>query len=593
MNKKRIDQLFATKQYKNALEQLSQLPSTAWGEATKLRCYRAMGKLKTAAKLSNDLHTQINAEKLLFKASRSELNHLRRYIALVFSEYGQAEDACNILSQLIEQKPQVAALHREHAYALTSLGKLDEAEQELRQALLLQPSNANAHAQLARLCCRTGRIQAGIDGYTRAATLEPNNPEYISRLIYWSNFAASTTQQSNFQLARLWASKAYPNIANNQSTRPIQQNRRIKLGFVSADFCAHPESFFIKPLLSGLDKKKFEIFLFSNSSKKDGVTKQLKQLSDAWVDISRKDTQWFVKSIQNSEIDILVDLNGHASGNRLDVFALAPAPMQVSWLGYPSSTGLKSVGYRITDRSADPVGLSENGYCESLIRLPNGHLCFEPLESAPDVSPSPRPAGIRFGCFSDLSKITSSTLDWWAEVMHAAPQSTIRLKRQQFSDQHTRERIIDDFQQRGISSSRISMDPSLPTIEEHLDAYNKIDIALDTSPFNGMTTTMEALWMGVPVMSLSTPTYAGRIGKSILEQAGLNTFHSEKTSLLAERCGFFAAHLQELDVIKKSLRQQVQRSLLVDSDRFGRDFGQALSFHWQTLCDEQRKRANK
>lgn len=594
VDKKEIEHSFNQGRFSAALDGLNTLSPSAWRDTTQLRCLRSMGKHKKALALANTLHKQMGNGSPPYQTTRSERNHQHRYIALVFSEMGKATEACEIMQSLVEQSPNLPALRREYAYALNSDGRLDLAEKELQHALLLQPENANAHAQLARIYCRTARVQAGYDAYARASTLGPDNADYLQRLVHWSNYLPSTTQQSNYHLSRLWATKAYPTdkAANNIHRTPDPQ-RRLKLGLVSSDLCAHAHSFFIKPLLRGLNKQQFETIAYSTAAKEDAVTEQFKELSDDWRSCAKLSDRDLAALIRQDEIDVLLDLNGHTVGNRLGVFVDQCAPLQASWLGYPATTGLQSIGLRITDRIADPVGSNEQFSSEKLIRLPNGLLCFEPLNTSPDATPKPNDGPLRFGSFCSLAKITNLTLDSWAAALRAVPGSTLYIKRRRLTNEGTRSILFNEFKKRGIDSNRVTLQTSTATIEEHLDEYNKVDIALDTTPYNSTTTTLEALWMGVPVITLAGNLHASRISTSILHRLDLNHLSTSSVQEFGECAKALAADPEALAKLKTGLRARLQQSPILDATKFGRDFGAALRSEWQEWCQQQSTTSNQ
>jgi len=593
VTKKTIEQCFKQGQFRAALESLERLSPSAWRDTTQLRCLRAMGKTDDAVSLANQLHQYFLARALPYNTTRSERNHQRRYIALVFSETGRANEAISIMRPLVEHSPKLAALRREYAFALHSDGQFDLAQQQLREALLLQPSDAKTQAQLARLYCRSAKVQAGYDGYARASTLEPERPEYYEKLIYWSNYISSTTQQSNYQLTQLWAHKAYPERQHahthpNQPWPTANPNQQITLGLVSANLCAHTASFFIKPLLRGLNRQHFKVIAYSTSLKNDAVTTQIRSLCDQWRDSARLSDSELATQVRIDDVDVLLDLDGHSAGNRLNLFAQRAAPVQIAWLGYPATTGLKSMDFRISDRVADPIGQYDEFYSESLLRLPNGFICYEPLSTAPAVEPQQTTAQrIRFGSFCDLAKVSTLTLDSWAAVLRAVPNSTLYLKRQQLINDGIRHDLLAQFKRRGIDESRILTDTSKATIELHLAEYNKVDIALDTTPYNSKTTTCEALWMGVPVISLTGQTHASRLSASILHQIELDELAVDTLQGFADCAVQLSNDADKLASLKAHLRDRMRHSTLLDYQRFGRDVGHAVRYQWQHWCQQQ------
>lgn len=544
-----------------------------------------MGRGNQALKCANELHKQLTDGSSPYKLNTSQRNNQLRYIALVFSERGKAKTACAIMHKLCKSSPEVPALHREYAFALTSDSQLDLAEEHLVKALELQPNNANSHAQLGRIYCLTGRVDAGYSSYSKAATLEPENSDYIRRLVYWSNYSERTTQQSNYQLARLWANTVHPgNQTGSNALRTVNPDRQLRIGFVSSDFCAHALSFFIVPLLEGLDRSQFNVTAYSDTKRADAVTESIKKLCDTWRNSSRtKDSQLATK-ISADQIDVLIDLNGHTGGNRLNVFAKHVVPIQFSWLGYPSTTGLRSIGYRITDRIADPIGLNDHFFSEQLIRLPSGFLCYKPLETAPDIAPSDNHGKIRFGSFNNLAKISSLTLDAWAAALLAVPGSTLYLKRQQLINANSSDFFVKELADRGITADRLILKTSKATIEQHLEEYNNIDIALDTTPYNGTTTTLEALWMGVPVISLMGQTHASRVTASILQRLNLNELATTNVIEFAERAKELSTMESKLKQLRSNLREQMRSSTLMNSTQFSREFGNSIRSQWRDWC---------
>ncbi len=596
MEKKTIKQSFSRGEFAASLTALETQPPSAWRDTTTLRCLRYLSTDKKrgrqALAFAEQLLTQHTEGAMPYAATRSERNNQRRYIALVLAEQGQAQKACSIMKALITKSPELAALQQEYAFALNACGKLDLAEQALYRALTLQPSNVKAQVQLARIQCRSGRVKAGFNGYLRAATLEPDNPEHHEHLVYWSNYLADTTQQNNYHLTRIWSSKKSLKNQQNHFTHFVAHQsksdpeKKINLGIVSSNLCAHPVSFFIKPLLRGLDRNQFDITIYHTGERRDAVSAQIQALCDQWHDVQQLSTSRLKHKIIDHAIDILIDLNGHSTGSRLDLFTKRSAPIQLSWLGYPSTTGLANMDFRITDRIADPIGLDDDFYSEQLLRLPNGFLCYEPLSTAPDAAPefNLKEDTLRFGSFNRLAKISDLSLDCWAATLHAVPNSTICIKRQQLRDQGPKNHLLAEFEKRGINGDRVELLKSSNSIEAHLSEYNRIDIALDTSPYNGMTTTLEALWMGVPVLSLQQETHASRVSASLLHSLELSHLAATSVQNFVGQAKLLTQNRTQLLELKRSLRERMRQSSLLDHSRFGRDFGSALRQQWRNWC---------
>ncbi len=593
MERTQIEGHFNDGQYQQALDDLNAADASPWRDTTKLRCMRAMGH-KDSLAYADQLSEMISERSEPYPINTSQRNNLLRYIALTYSERSRAPDACEIIARLCEKSPDVAALHREYAFALTNDSQLDDAEAELNRAIELQPDNANSHAQLGRIYCLTGRTKAGYSSYSRAASLEPSNSKYLQRLLYWSNYLEPTTQQSNYQLSQLWAKKAAPtHQANSNAWQTTEPDRLLKIAFVSSNFSAPSISFFILPLLEGINRTEFQVIAYNDDKKNNQATDSIRARCDLWHDSTNMTDTQLSAHMSNTEIDILVDLNGHAKGNRLAVFAKRIAPIQVSWLGYPSTTGLQYMDYRITDRVADPSGLHDQYFSEKLLRLPNGFLCYKPLEIAPEIRANGGHKHIRFGVFNDLSKVSSLTLDCWASALLAVPRSTLYIKDEKLINKNASDYFLKELTERGIALERVILNSAVTTPEQHLEAYNNIDIALDTTPYNGTVATLDALWMGVPVISLTGQTHASRRTASILSRLNLSGLATKTVPEFAER----ARELSELDEtlleLRFSLRKRMKASSLMNKRQFAREFGNTLRSQWRDFCDDCTGSANR
>ena len=304
-------------------------------------------------------------------------------------------------------------------------------------------------------------------------------------------------------------------------------NTKIKVGYVSGDFRTHSISHFFKPLLLAHNRDNFTIYCYSNVTRPDDITTYIKANTDYWRNIAGVDDKDAADQVKEDKIDILVDLAGHTANNRLLVFGYKPAPVQVAWLGYPNTTGMTAINYRFTDLIADPPG-ADSRYTEKLIRLKNGFLCYSGDESI-EVSSSPclKNGHITFGSFNNLPKLTSEVISLWSEILRTLPNARLLLKCRQFNNKGVRSRFRKIFKKNRISFKRVQLVPMLPDPKDHLKLYNKVDIALDTFPYNGTTTTCEALWMGVPVVTLRGDRHAGRVGASILTHTGLGNLVAE------------------------------------------------------------------
>lgn len=587
VDKQKLKNLLQTGNFDQALSELDSLPKTDWTQTYKLRWLRGMGDEVRAAAFARSVYDELQDNSNT--TPRSEKFSQLRHIALIFCDSGQEKLGLQILSDLAHERNDNASIRREYAYALSCDGQLTEAIEQWQDAICLEPKHPGAHSQLAKLHCRLGQSEEAYNAFARAATASEHDAMFIEQMVHWSNHLVSTSQQSNFQLARLWAKKIFENkeLDPPKLNNIADRDKTIKLGLVSTGFYAHAASFFIKPLLRNLNPTRFEITAYNESDKNDAVTKQIRSFCSNWRDSHKLSIDALREQIVSDQIDVLIDLSGHNPGSRLAVFAQRIAPIQMTWLGYPSTSGLSTMDYRITDRITDPVGLDDEYYSESLLRLNNGFFCYEPLATAPEVTPSKRENGIRFGSFNNLAKVSATTLDCWASALRKTPDSTLLMKRHQLKYEQVREFFWSELEKRGVDRSRVFLEPATQRIEDHLARYNDIDIALDTSPYNGSATILEALWMGVPVVSLKTQRHAGRISATILHRLGLSNLSVDSIDEFGTVAAKQSSDLEKLDELKSSLRNTMQNSPLLNEKQFGHDFGAALSRQWKLWCDQQ------
>ena len=309
--------------------------------------------------------------------------------------------------------------------------------------------------------------------------------------------------------------------------------------------------------------------------------------SEHWRSIVGVSDKNVVDLIKKDEIDILVDLAGHTANNSLTVFARKPAPVQVTWLGYPNTTGLSAIDYRFTDIVADPVGEADEYHTEELIRLPNGFLCYRGDEtvSANAELPFEMRGHITFGSFNNLTKVTPQVVLTWARILHELPTSHILLKSKQLEDPSVRSRYLELFKEEGVSEDRIDLQAYLPSKNDHLALYDTIDICFDPFPYNGTTTTCEALWMGVPVITLVGDRHAGRVGASILANVGLTDFITEDLDGYIRTAVQLAKNTDYLKEVRLGLREKLQNSSLCDEIGFARDVERSYRTMWDDYTD--------
>lgn len=502
---------------------------------------------------------------------------------------GQAKVAVESFRHALEIDPDSGQAHNDLGNALKALGQLDEAEACYRRAIEIIPEFTEAHNNLGNVFKDRGADGESIECFRQALALNPNYGKAFSNLLF------TMTGSAAYGPAEIWAEIGHWNEMRAPAVGPhpcghrndSDPDRRITIGYVSPDFRRHSVSYFFEPLLAAHDRHSVKAICYAEVSDPDETTGRLKAMSDGWCVTVGRSARDIARQIERDGVDILVDLAGHTKNNRLDVFELKPAPVQVTWLGYPGSTGLGTVDCRLTDAIADPEGESDPYFSEDLIRLPRGFHCYKPPMACPEVSPLPaRETGaITFGSFNNLSKVSPDVVSAWARILTGVPGSRMVIKSPCLvEDMHARCRRA--FAGLGIDDHRLELLADMSTTREHLEIYGRIDIALDTFPYNGTTTTCEALWMGVPVVTLRADRTAGRIGASLLTAVGLPHLIADTVDAYVATAKELAGKLDDLDTMRASMRQRMAGSPLCDAVGFARDMEATYRELWRRWCEK-------
>ncbi|HLZ10393.1 MAG TPA: hypothetical protein VKT80_17525, partial [Chloroflexota bacterium] len=361
-------------------------------------------------------------------------------------------------------------------------------------------------------------------------------------------------------------------------------DRRLRIGYVSPDFREHPVGYLMTPVLAHHDRSAFEIFCYSDVKAPDTVTRLHQSLAQHWFDATALNDEQLASQIERDRIDVLIDLALHTANNRLLMFARRPVPVQLTWAGYPGSTGLHTVDYRLTDPHLDPPDQQRGSlYTEKLIRLPNCFWCFDPQTREPAINnpPAMRNETITFGCLNQFGKITDATLVRWAMVMRKVANSRLRVLAPRG---RARQELAASMSKAGIDAQRITFRDRRPRAD-YLKLYHEIDICLDTFPYTGHTTTIDALWMGVPVVTLVGDTAVSRGGLSILAQVGLENLCATNDVEFVEVASGLASDIARLAQLRSTLRQRLMSSPVGDVKQFTREIESAIRFAWRTWCD--------
>jgi predicted O-linked N-acetylglucosamine transferase (SPINDLY family) len=459
-------------------------------------------------------------------------------------------------------------------------GRPDEAIACFQQVLQRSPQLAEVWNNLGNALRDRAEIKEALACYQTAMELKPEWTAAYSNYLYTLYYDRRHNAASIAEEHRRWNERFGQPLA--QRRQPHQDDpfpqRRLKIGYVAPDFCSHCQSLFTVPVFRAHDHSQFEIFCYSDVTRPDEVTQQLQGHVDQWRNVVGLSDEEVAKLVRDDQIDILVDLTLHMPNHRLLVFARKPAPVQVTWLGYPGTTGLRAMDYRLTDPHLNPSGRFGGCYAEESIRLPETFWCYHPLTEEPPVSPLPalQSGVVTFGCLNNFCKVNSDVLKTWAGVMKAVHRSRLLLLA---PEGIARERTVDVFQREGISADRISFVTFRPRLE-YLASYHQIDIGLDTFPVNGHTTSLDAFWMGVPVVTLVGQTEMGRAGLSLLSNLGLPQLAAATKEQFISTAVEFAADLSEMNQLRQDLRQRMERSPLMNAPRFTRNLEAVYRSLW-------------
>lgn len=515
-------------------------------------------------------------------ALQPNLGDAKINLSVAQQRQGQLEEAEATLESALAEDISNAALHRYLGVLRRGRGNLDGAEASLRQSLQLDDAPGETYDNLAAVLLDQGNAEAAEASFYQALQRNPENNRTHSNLLLCLNYR-SNDRSALYRAHRAWAERHARPIAPMPPDVRKRDRKRLRVGYVSADFREHSVAFFVEPLLALLDRERFECWCYASMENPDAVTGRLIALSDHWRWVAGMDDSQLAAQIRDDGIDILIDLSGHTSGNRLLTLQRRPAPVQATWLGYPNTTGMKAVDFRITDAIADPLESAVYS-SEMLAHVESGFLCYQPAPDIPDVAPLPAlsRSHVTFGSFNNLRKVTPSVIALWSRVLGQIPASRLLLKARSFGDQATAQHYLDKFALHGISPDRVELRGSIADTAGHLDSYRDIDIALDPFPYNGTTTTCEALLMGVPVVTLLGNRHTGRVGASLLSQVGLTDWIAENTDAYIEIARQHAAEIDPLAEMRNGLRNRLFKSPLCDAPDFARRMAQVYEHIWRT-----------
>ena len=494
---------------------------------------------------------------------------------------GNKNDALKNYQKATEIKPDYAEAYNSLGTLYSNLSKFDESLSNYKKAIRLNTNYEKAYNNLGNLLSNLGKFDEATNAYKQAIKIKPDYPKAYSNLLL--NLIYKTDFDLNYYLSE--AKKFRLNcktIKKLKFTYKYETNpKKLRVGFVSADFGNHPGGYFTLGLLRELRKKNFELVAYPTIERKDELSHHFKPLFSKWRLIKKKDDENVVKQIINDGIHILIDLQGHSAKNRLPIFIYKPAPVQVTWLGQ-GSTGISEIDYFIGSNHVTPKD-EEKHYVEKVLRLPEISQCFTPpdfdlkIENLPAIKNN----FITFGCVNKLAKVNDDVIALWSKILLSVPNSKLLLKNKLLNSKEIIDTTIQRFKKQNVKKEQLILEGESKTRKELLNIYSKIDIALDPFPFQGNTTSIEALWMGVPIITLKGNRYISHFGESINSNLNMSNWIAENCEDYILKAKKFSSDINELSKIRIRLRQSCLQSPVFDSKRFSQHFDQMLWKIWK------------
>ncbi len=539
-------------------------------------CYQRLGRIDDAIATYRQVIQQ-------------DRKYIRGYhnLGLALASQQKYPEAVEQFEQALAIDPNYAEAHNSLGVTLEALNQSEQALQHYERAVQLKPAFTDALNNLGIAYTESGRHDEAIEARRMALALDPGQAHVHSNLLLTMNYSAEIDPPSLLEEHKQWAHEHADPLKSTwqRHTNDRTNDRILRIGYVSADFRDHTVARFLLPLIGHFDPQRFHVTGFSNVMHPDAITNRLKMWCNDWHTVVGLPDDQFAAFIRQEQIDILVDLSGHTAGNRLLTFARKPAPIQVTLFGYPNTTGMEAIDYRISDDFADPIGLTEQFYVERIYRLPEVAWCYEPPPNMPEVGPLPcdRAGHLTFGSLNNPAKLTPPILRTWAEILHAIPKARLILLtgRGGFGTQLVAER----FRNAGIASERLELLPR-QKLEEYLRLHQRIDVCLDPYPYNGGVTTCDALWMGVPVLTQAGPTYVSRQGLSLLSNVGLPDLVAYDSNEYVARAKGLVENVDWLRELRRGLRDRMRQSALIQARRYVEHLETAYLAMWQEYVSQ-------
>lgn len=494
-------------------------------------------------------------------------------LGMVKQALGRLEDAREYYIEALRIKPDDSTAHFRLGVIMREWDRLDMAEVCFRNALRFKPDHCEAYMGLGETLQAAGLIDESETCFKKTIELDPENALAHSNLFLSMNYNPAYGSDELFEVHRKWGAEFTEKKTHGPAVTFLSDknpDRILRIGYLSADFCKHPAASFLEPVLRNHDPSGFRVYCYSQGKRVDDFTAAFKTIADKWRDIRLQNDDQVRQSILEDQIDILVECSGHMADNRLTVLAKRCAPIQISWIGYPHTTGLPTIDHRFGDEITDPV-TEDSPSSERMLRLPGSFCCYSPPLDAPPVSdlPAMKNGYVTFGSLHTLSRLNSKVISLWSMVLREIPSSRLLIFRTVLNDAIVK-RLTGQFTANDIDSNRIEFVKEIPQTG-HLSLYDRIDIALDTFPWSGHTTACEALWMGVPVITLFGNRHAGRMVSSVLTRLGLDDFIAENEPEYIAIAQRTTLEIPSLNMLRQGLRTLMEGSVLCDDRTFTRN----------------------
>ena len=499
----------------------------------------------------------------------------------IFQDQERYDEAIKYFKKSLAINPDDLVAHYNLGNAYKKIGLLNKAIEQYRQSLSVEPNFFLAHNNLGNVLQDSGKINEAIVSYRQALLLKPDSSEVHGNILFLLSNQALCTPNELLKEHREW-NRLYgaKDVFVHTPPKKSEENKRLRIGYVSADLRKHAVSYFFEPILANHNRDHVEVFCYAAVPNPDSLTEHLKGMADGWRFISGLEDDEVAHQIKDDQIDILIDLGGHTSNNRLRIFTYKPAPVQVTYLGYYTGTGLGGMDYWLTDSNNTPRNTVER-VVESIYRLPRCWVCYNPeIGGYPESTEREQnKEEITFGSFNNLTKITPAVIELWSQILTAVPGSRLLLKTAQFADPALKKEVKKQFDSHGVASTRLTILARTATFQEHLAVYRQVDIGLDPFPMNGGTTTVEALWMGTPVITLAGERFIERMGTSLLTAVGLEEMIVQSPEEYFNKAVDLAQDEERRSHWHLTLRERMAGSPLTD----GRGMAQVLENSYRQM----------